>query len=167
MPGDSARLRDAGQRISDGFQARHIGPGPANSGERAKEQATPEAIGEKGKAQMRQRRGSGADQINPPGRHAVCQRKQHRHRGHIGREENANQPARLGGGKGPARHHLRQQGWQGEGADLGQDLRRDHGHNETPAAGGQGHGGIRPQITPLAKPGLIAGAPRPMLRSGD
>jgi hypothetical protein len=52
----------------------HIGTGPADAGERTRKKARPEAVGERGKAEVGKGRKARTDQTDPPGGHAVGKR---------------------------------------------------------------------------------------------
>ena len=134
MPGHRSRLRGSLQVIREGFQTGHVGAGPSDTGEDAEQQPGPEPIGDEGEAKMRQRRQCGAEQVNPADRQSVGQRQKQRHRRHISREKDPDEPACIGRREMPAQHVGRQQRREREGAGLRQHLRGDNGTDISAAA---------------------------------
>jgi hypothetical protein len=95
------RDRQRAEIILLSVQGLNVGPGPTDAGEQAQQQRRPERVGKQRKPEVRQRRQASAEHRDAADRHAIGQGDEHRDHHHVSREENADQPARLGFRKVP------------------------------------------------------------------
>ena len=130
MRGNRTRLRITFQGIGNGLQTGHISPRPADPGCGAQDNARPKSVRNKRQPKMRQRGQAGTNDIDITRGNAVGQGDKHGNGNDVGREEDADQPPRLGLGQMPLLDDTRQQCWKGESADLHQHLSRDDRPNE-------------------------------------
>ena len=108
----------------------HVGAGPPDTGERARDERRPEAIGKQCKEHVAEDRHGDAGKINPLRVDAVGQRDKDRYREDVGAIEDRGDPSGFTVGQRPASDHARQQSRPKESTDLDERLRYADEHDQ-------------------------------------